>query len=461
MNTKRFFLCLLLLLCGVGGALKAQVPQCFGFQAVVRNNAQQVAVDQNVGLRLTILQGEYRDNILYQETQQSQTNGQGLFSVLVGRGTPVTGDFTAIDWSRGPFFIQCEVDPKGGIDYSRITIQQLVSVPYAFYAQVADSLAGETPIDLEILQAWMDDYGRQMSASRQGTFDSLFQSRSAQLMEELDLQRAIIDSLKANMATNRGWRVSVADAIEGTLPGLFSVSNVEQVRFSKGNLQFTPSGSHPTLLGENASGEWSFVAEQYQRAQSPATDLFGWGTSGYGTHSPQMLSVVDNDYAYTRASQASDWGFFNGIRHAGEMPAQWRALTQAEWNYLLVSRPNAGERWLMARVNGVNGIMLLPDEWTAPSGIALKLNTASSWDNNSFNLTQWQSLEHAGAVFLPAAGVREGSNASRANEFLGYWTSTPCGATNAYLLQAGAGQPLSLSYIQMHNGFAVRLVRAN
>jgi hypothetical protein len=76
------------------------------------------------------------------ETQTPTTNTNGLASIEIGVGTVVSGNFSTIDWSNGPYFIKTETDPIGGVSYTITGTSQLLSVPYALYAKSAGSVSG-------------------------------------------------------------------------------------------------------------------------------------------------------------------------------------------------------------------------------------------------------------------------------------------------------------------------------
>jgi hypothetical protein len=223
--------------------------------------------------------------------------------------------------------------------------------------------------------------------------------------------------------------------------GTFSVGANKQVSFSKGNLQYTQS-----------TNTWSFAANQYDyigtdnvtggsvssdptygdskegTALADKVDLFGWGTGD----APTKSSTSDSDY-----STFVDWGT-NKI--GNDAPNTWRTLTRDEWEYLLNNRPNASSLKGIAQVNGVSGLILLPDNWTCPAGVTFKLGFHSSYGveyyaaYQTFTADQWSKLEAAGAVFFPAAGFRNGSNVYYVQGGGRYWSATECGSDYAYNL---------------------------
>jgi hypothetical protein len=113
----------------------AQAPQKMSYQAVIRDATNTLVANQTVGMQVSILQGSTTSTAVYVETHSAATNTNGLVSIEIGGGTVTVGNFNAIDWANGPFFIKTETDPTGGTNYNITGTSQLLSVPYAMYAQ--------------------------------------------------------------------------------------------------------------------------------------------------------------------------------------------------------------------------------------------------------------------------------------------------------------------------------------
>lgn len=112
----------------------AQAPQGFNYQAVARDASGTALASQPIGLQIKLLQGSAVGTAVYSETHAVTSNNLGLLNLVVGSGTPVTGTFSGIDWSAGPYFIEVSMDVTGGTSYVLMGTQQLMSVPYALYA---------------------------------------------------------------------------------------------------------------------------------------------------------------------------------------------------------------------------------------------------------------------------------------------------------------------------------------
>jgi hypothetical protein len=118
-----------------------QAPEGFNYQAVVRDAGNTILNNQTVGLRMTIQQGSIGGTTVYSETFAQTTNAHGLVNLQIGSGTS-SDDFSAIDWSAGPYFMETAVDVSGGTNYSVMGTSQLMSVPYALYAKTSGNGQG-------------------------------------------------------------------------------------------------------------------------------------------------------------------------------------------------------------------------------------------------------------------------------------------------------------------------------
>jgi hypothetical protein len=130
---------LLLLLCVVLSyqVVVAQSPQKMSYQCVVRNAGNSLVASSPVGIRISILQGSSTGASVYTETHIVNTNANGLATIEIGGGTAVSGSFGLISWANGPYFVKSETDPTGGTSYSISAVAQLLSVPYALYAETS------------------------------------------------------------------------------------------------------------------------------------------------------------------------------------------------------------------------------------------------------------------------------------------------------------------------------------
>lgn len=260
--------------------------------------------------------------------------------------------------------------------------------------------------------------------------------------------------------------------------GLFTINKISgaKVRFSQGNLQYQAS-----------SGTWRFAENQYEyigdaagnnvfgdsrATQSAWIDLFGWGTSGYNNKYPYMISENESDYGNGNASISGteyDWGIHNSISNGGNAAGLWRTLTATELSVILLYRSAATingiseARYAKATVNGINGLIVFPDNYTNPNGVSLPshINEADigGWSANVYGKDDWKKMEAYGAVFMPITARTDIGLVT--NTAVGYyWSATVGGDAGKayywYFSESGLNPSLQ---VFRHYGNAVRLVK--
>lgn len=261
-------------------------------------------------------------------------------------------------------------------------------------------------------------------------------------------------------------------AKDGTLSGKFSVSPTTQVQFSRGNLQYQAS-----------TQTWRFAENQYEvllmsnEKISPNyegwIDLFGWGSG----NNPTNNSTDNNDY-----SIFTDWGV-NAISNGGNKANLWRSLTNDEWAYLFYTRASAAFLFGLGNVYGINGTIILPDNWSTPQGATFtpsitrglvdkgdyyynnKDREANNYLDNTYTAEQWSIMESAGAVFLPCGGFRRATSVTVESDKDGrcrignYWSTIPINENRAYNLCFNPYSLYPQGYAARDYGVSIRLVK--
>ena len=125
----------LLLINSVLLAITPPVPEKISYQAVIRNSSNELITNHAVGMKVSILQTSATGTVVYSETHTPTSNANGLITIAIGTGAVISGSFSGIDWSAGPYFIKTETDPAGGTSYSITSTSELLSVPYALMAK--------------------------------------------------------------------------------------------------------------------------------------------------------------------------------------------------------------------------------------------------------------------------------------------------------------------------------------
>ena len=258
----------------------------------------------------------------------------------------------------------------------------------------------------------------------------------------------------------------------------FSVDSDKKVLFSRGNLQYQAS-----------TNKWRFAEFQYDiigednanisTTYSGWIDLFGWGTGS----NPTLHVETSANY-----SSYYEWGSNSISNDDYDKPfyGEWKTLSKYEWEYLLFKRRNAASLLALGTANGVPGLIILPDDWQLPAGMTF-LNWAEEglretstyflkwtssdhpFDANTYTASEWAVMEKAGAVFLPAAGYRAGTDITLHEEeigdqklsviFGGYWTSTKDSHPYSFIFQeVESFESLNIDRNVGFYGYSVRLV---
>jgi hypothetical protein len=233
----------------------------------------------------------------------------------------------------------------------------------------------------------------------------------------------------------------------GAINGKFTIDATgNQVYFSIGNLQYI--GSADTPYWKFAENQWDclgITTGQNNSDPNVDRDLFGWGTSGWNPgnncyHPWDTYNSTGSFYGplgannLTNAFSNSDWGVYNPISNGGNQSNLWRTLTKDEWGYVFNTRTTAsGIRFAKAKVNEVNGVILLPDDWDVSYYELSEMNSdVASYSCNTITASEWCLLELHGAVFLPATGYRFGTSVREVGVNGYYWSSSYVNATYSY-----------------------------
>ena len=123
-------------------SLWAQAPKKMSYQAVIRDNNDNLVANQQIGLQIRILQGSVYGASVFVEVHTPTTNENGLASLMIGEGNVVYGGFDDIDWSNEEYFLEVQIDLTGGDNYAITTTSQFLSVPYAYHAKTAENVTG-------------------------------------------------------------------------------------------------------------------------------------------------------------------------------------------------------------------------------------------------------------------------------------------------------------------------------
>lgn len=424
----------------------AQVPQMMSYQAVVRGNDNNLVANQQISMRVGILQGSADGEAIYTETHSATTNANGLVSIEIGNGTS-NDDFSAINWANGPYFVKTETDVNGGENYEIVGVSQLLSVPYAMYAQSAGNMPDVSGFLSEEtdpqFNSWDKDYNdltnrpeiptvptnvsafendaNYISTENQTIADAaaLGNSVNAQLKDLVDptenqdatTKKYVDDLIAALQAQNDALQAEI-ERLDYTI----SLNSHEYVDLG------LPSGTKwaTNNVGANSPEDYG---DYFAWGETTPKDTYTWGTYSLCNGSNTTMTKYCNDTSYGNNGftdtlttlEASDdaatanWG------------SAWRMPTKEEFNELV---NYCTVTWTTQ--NGVNGRLFI-----GPNG---------------------------NSIFLPAAGEHEESELHEGS-FGYYWSSSlyTDGSYHAWRLNFGSVNH-NVSNINRFGGFSVRPV---
>jgi len=211
-----------------------------------------------------------------------------------------------------------------------------------------------------------------------------------------------------------------------------------RVHFAPGNLQATTNDLGASWTWHFAEHQWDYIGnaaannaiktnDKLKVYKNGTVDLFSWSEtipSTAGTYG--IYSMINPPYdPYKDPYEFKDWG---ELSIGGDAPDTWRTLSYDEWEYLINGRPGARQKFALAAVHGVRGLLLLPDRWILPAGCSF-IAGVGDWSRNVYTDAQWNLMEGYGAVFLPCAGLRMVSLGSKSDVcddgMVGrYWSSS-------------------------------------
>ena len=280
----------------------------------------------------------------------------------------------------------------------------------------------------------------------------------AEVEEEILMPEPVIDSLSLLAVSDSSiTSVAVVEESPSIAPevsydgiAVFSVSETNKVVFSMGNLQYHPVNK----TWRFASKQTEYIGRTNKKISAKHNDwidLFGWGTGA----TPLKNTTSNLDYA-----TFVEWG----TNMTDDSLNVWRTLTQDEWNYILSTRPSAEQLKGIACVDGVNGLILLPDNWKSPidtifnSGFSLRSNAKSYDLYQTITAEQWSQMVEAGAVFLPAAGRRYYFDVDFVQSRGAYWSSSELSDSQVGYLYFDSGVA-NIEQSNPYYGRSVRLVK--
>ena len=313
----------------------AQVPQGISYQAIALNGAGTPVASSNVRVKLSILDVSAAGTVLYSETQLKTTNAQGLFNLVIGQGTLVSGVFNTINWGTNSKFLKVEMDATGGTTYAAVGTTQLLTVPYAL---AADSLVTSAGEGITLVSPNGTPY--QLTVNDAGTLSLPTSGASSNIPSQLYLYGSF-----NSFSVNSSLQMGVANNLGPTFFGYKYLTSGTQLKFipnnisdsvnygANGNLDLTLNGVAFTIQSTgfyfiklndssaptNTIGEYAYQAvssiprlNRITSTMPPSsynstTNTFSYNVSVTSSN-PSFNFIIDNPFSTSTNNQVNYFG---------------------------------------------------------------------------------------------------------------------------------------------------------
>jgi hypothetical protein len=122
--------CIIQVLAMLFYVLCASAQQGINYKAIIHDADGDALANSTITIQFTILENGTTN--VYQETHSPTTDDNGIIIVNIGEGTPISGDYSTIDWGGNPHFLKTEIDIGAGLVDMGMT--EFKAIPYALYA---------------------------------------------------------------------------------------------------------------------------------------------------------------------------------------------------------------------------------------------------------------------------------------------------------------------------------------
>jgi len=373
--------------------LLSQAPQGISYQAVIRDSDKELVSESTVGIRVAIISESPEGTEVYAEEHSVQTNMNGLVSLVIGQGNVVSGNFEEIDWSQGQYFISTATDISGGTNYEILSTTQLLSVPYALFAEKAATSEDAFSGDYEDLENAPDL--------------SLFATKDMQnenitnLADPQDEQDAVTKSYVDNLIDQLRDRVQ---ALEDTLGiGPPPVEDID------GNVYETVRIGNQLWMAEN-------LRVTHYKSGEPIPNLAD--KEAWADSNSDGFAWYDNDFETWGEDYGALYNWHAVIHEDGLCPEGWTPAKEADWVELInfIDPDSDPTNWPESAIAGGE----LKSTRTEPD------DDHPRWESPNLGAT-----DEYGFSALPG-GWRASGGLFHAIGVTGYWWSATQGGTGAW-----------------------------
>ena len=282
----------------------AQAPQGFNYQATVRNSSGALIINQNVYFKFNIMLNSSTSLPVYSETHYVPTDDLGQVNLVVGTGTATIGTFSSINWANGTYYLGIELNT--GTGYVSMGTTQLLSVPYALYANTAGNSQATVLNLANILTVNNSANNLQIKnlanptevkdAATKGYIDSQLQSHLVQLQAQITaIQNVIVAPLPNITIGTQIW----------------SSTNLDVTTYRDGTP--IPQVTDPTAWANLTTGAWC-----------------------YYNNNPTLNSTYGKLYNSYAVAGIYDEASLNDVSLRKQLaPLGWHVPSDTEWSTLI------------------------------------------------------------------------------------------------------------------------------
>ncbi len=229
----------------------AQAPQGFNYQATVRNSSGDLVVNQNVNFKFNVMLNSQTSVPVFSETHYVPTDDLGQVNLVIGQGTATIGSFSSINWGTGNYYLGIELKLDLSAPYVQMGTTQLLSVPYALYANSSGNTQAATPNLASVL------------AVNNGANNSQIKNLADPTDAQDAATKGYIDTqLQTQISTLQAQIIALQNAITAPLPNVtigtqvWSSTNLEVNTYRDGTI--IPHVTDPTAWAGLTTGAWCY-----------------------------------------------------------------------------------------------------------------------------------------------------------------------------------------------------------
>ena len=296
--------------------LQAQAPQGFNYQATVRNSTGDLIINTNVYFKFNVIQGSQTSLPVFTETHYVPTDDLGQVNLIIGQGTATTGAFSSIDWSLGSYYLGIELSINGANNYVAMGTTQLLSVPYALYAENSGNSTPTTP-NLQSVLAENNSANNQQIKDLQDPTDA-----QDAATKNYTYSKAEVDALLANLQSQIDDLDSDNATLNQDLVGSWygtSVDNSQPPTTEEIQITLESNGEGHTIFDRYDQDNNLILEREYDVTWSSTANTITINYIDYGPDGQQYIDTQTNNYEFI------DTDSFRFIEDDGDVTILYRS----------------------------------------------------------------------------------------------------------------------------------------